>query len=222
MSAIKPAAVVGLSLAAGLLAAGGAAAHPHVFADSRMEVVGDTAGTLVAVRNVWRMDELFSTSVVVDFDKNANGVLDDDELQAIGDTVKESIAEWGFYTFVRSGGKAVKMHPPAEIRALFQDGQLLMFFEMQAGEPIDLKTQGISVANFDETFYVAFAFEDEGSFELVDLPANCAKTIIEPDEDEAAQRWMASIATLGPDETVPANGADFANALATWVEVKCS
>ena len=187
-----------------------------------MEIVGDAAGKLASVRNIWRMDDLFSSSVVVDFDKNANGVLDDDELQAIGDTVKESIAEWDFYTFVTVAGKQVKMLPPESIRALFQDNKVLLFFEMKAGEPVDLKTQKLTVSSFDETFFVAFVFEDENSFQLVDTPASCKKEMIVPDEDEAAQQWMASIAGLGPDETVPADGVDYAKVLATRLEITCS
>lgn len=221
MSSIQRCLAAALCLAAVLQAVPRAQAHPHVFAEGRMEIVGDPSAKLAAVRNIWRMDDLFSSSVVLDFDKNANGVLDDDELQAVGDTVKESIAEWQFYTFVTSAGKPVKMLPPESIRALFQDNQILLFFEMKAGEPIDLKTQGVTVANFDETFYVAFDFPDETSFDLVDMPAGCTRKMTVPDEDEAAQQWMASIADLPADATVPATGNDFAEALATKVEVKC-
>lgn len=212
-----------LPLALAMLAAGAgsAGAHPHVFADANVEVVGDAARHLVSVRNIWRMDDLFSSGVVVDFDKNKNGALDDDELQEVGDTVRESIAEWSFYTFVRAGETVVKLQPPDAIRALFQEGQLILFFEMKAGEPIDLATQPITVANFDETFYVAFNVDADTGFSLVDLPATCRKAVTVPDEDEAAQQWMASIAGLPADETVPAGGADFAAALATRVEVTC-
>ena len=214
---------VALGLGIGLLEVGPVQAHPHVFADARMEIVGDAASKLVSVRNIWRMDELFSTSVVLDYDKNANGVLDDDELQAVGDTVKESIAEWNFYTFVRTtGGRLVKMQPPAEIRALYQDGQLLLFFEMKTDEPIDLKTQSLAVSNFDETFFVAFDFADEKSFDLVDMPATCKKTMVVPDEDEAAQQYTSSIASLGPDQTVPDDGVDYSQILATRIEIQCS
>lgn len=202
---------------------GPALAHPHVFADARMEIVGSADGTLASVRNIWRMDELFSTSVVLDYDKNRNGVLDDDELQAVGDTVKESIAEWRFYTFVRTaGGRLVAMQPPAEIRALYQEGQLLLFFEMKTAEPVDLKTGTLAVSNFDETFFVAFDFADEKSFDLVDMPPSCRKTMVVPDEDEAAQQYMSSIASLGPDQTVPDDGIDYSQILATRVEIQCS
>ncbi|WP_244487615.1 MULTISPECIES: DUF1007 family protein [unclassified Aureimonas] len=202
-------------------AAGSASAHPHVFAEARMEIVGDTAGKLTSIRNIWRMDELFSTSVVLDYDKNANGILDDDELQAVGDTVKESIAEWSFYTFVRADGKIVPLEAPADIRALYQDNQLLMFFEMKVKDPVDLKAQAVTVSNFDETFFVAFDFADDASFQLVDMPQSCTRAVVVPDEDEAAKEWMSSIASLGPDETVPADGVDYAQVLATRAEIKC-
>ncbi|KAB0680020.1 DUF1007 family protein [Aureimonas leprariae] len=215
-------AALGASLAAWLLAAatGTAEAHPHVFADARMEIVGDKAERVEAIRNIWRMDEMFSTSVVVDYDKNKNSILDDDELQAVADTVKESIAEYSFYTFVQKGGAPVKMKPPEEIRALFQDGQLLIFFEMKPEAPIDLKGGPITVAAFDETFFTAFQFADDG-FQLVDLAPSCKAAVTVPDEDEAAQQWMASIAALGPDQTVPEDGVNYAQVLATRAEIKC-
>ncbi len=198
-----------------------ASAHPHVFAQARMEIVGDKAGALAAVRNIWRMDELFSTSVVLDYDANKNGGLDETELQAVADTVKESIAEYSFYTFVqRVGGAPVKMAPPAEVRSLFQDGQLIVFFEMRPAEAIDLKAGPVTVANFDESFFTAFDFADDG-FQLVDMPSTCVRTVTVPDEDEAAGEWMASIAALGPDETVPEDGVNYAQVLATRAEIKC-
>ncbi|MBC8129980.1 MAG: DUF1007 family protein [Rhizobiaceae bacterium] len=218
---LRSAVAICLSFVAGLAASGEAEAHPHVFVEARMEIVGDAASKLVSVRNIWRMDELFSTSVVLDFDKNANSVLDDDELAAVGETVRTSIAEWDFYTFVRVGGQPVKMVAPDEIRTLYENGQLLLFFEMKAQTPIDMKIQTVSLSNFDETFFVAFTYEETDAFQLVDLPSTCTQGVTVPDEDEAAAQWMASIANLGPDEEVPDDGVDYSQLLATRVEVKC-
>ncbi|MFN3765982.1 MAG: DUF1007 family protein, partial [Aliihoeflea sp.] len=52
-------------LATGALAAGAApaAAHPHVFAEARLEIA--TEGENVqALRHVWRFDDLFSSTVI--------------------------------------------------------------------------------------------------------------------------------------------------------------
>lgn len=203
-------------------AATAALAHPHVFVEPHVEIVGDAAGLFTAIRNVWRMDELFSSSVVVDFDKNANGALDPEELDAVGETVRQSIAEWGFYTFAEIGSRDVKLGAPDKIHTLFEDGQLIFFFELPVTEPIDLTKQPVKVANFDESFFVAFDFKGAEDFQLVDLPGGCAKTIHVPDEDEAAKAWMNTIAGIGPDEEVPQDQANaYADILATRLEVSC-
>lgn len=211
-----------LGIGAVLLTGEAALAHPHVFAEAKVEIVGTPDRELAAIRNIWRMDELFSSSVIVDFDKNANGTLDEDELSEVGATVKESIAEWDFYTFVEAGGREVTMSPPDEILMLWEDNQLLMFFEMKAGEVVDLAKDKLTVSNFDETFFVAFDFADESDFQLVDMPNSCAKKFVVPDEDEAAKQWLASVATLAPDETIPDDGVNYSKVLATRLEVTCA
>jgi ABC-type uncharacterized transport system substrate-binding protein len=46
--------------------------HPHVFAEARLEVDVDPAGTVTALRHVWRFDDVFSSTVLVEFDKNGS------------------------------------------------------------------------------------------------------------------------------------------------------
>ena len=213
--------IAAASALAAMVASTAANAHPHVFAESRMEIVGTTDGHLKSIRNIWRMDELFSSAVLFDFDKNADGELDEAELAAVGATVKESIAEWGFYTFVEVAGRDMKMKAPDEIRTLYQDGQLLMFFEMEAEETIDLKATPATFSVFDDSFFVAFDYVDETAFELFDMPAGCAKAVHVPDPDAAAEEWMAGISMLQPDQAVPEDGVEWGNVLSTRVEVKC-
>ncbi|EAU42164.1 hypothetical protein FP2506_17064 [Fulvimarina pelagi HTCC2506] len=196
-------------------------AHPHVFVESNVEIVGDKTGRFTAIRNVWRMDELFSSSVVVDFDSNANGALDPAELDAVGETIRQSIVDWRYYTFAELGSRDVKFTDPDKVHAIFEEGQLILFFEMPVAEEIDLRTQPIKVSNFDESFFVAFDFKDVDAFKLIGLPDGCRKALDVPDEDEAAQEWMDSIASLGPDEEVGEEGGQFADVMATRLEVSC-
>ena len=125
------------------------------------------------------------------------------ELDEVGRTVKDSIAEWDFYTSIESGSRHVKMTPPTDIRALWSDNQLLLFFEMVPAEPVDLLKDKLTVANFDESFYTAFDFKNADDFPLIDMPKNCVKTFIVPDEDAAAKEWTDKMAGLGPDEAIP-------------------
>ncbi|WP_182084997.1 DUF1007 family protein [Aureimonas sp. ME7] len=207
------------------LSAGGAlpaSAHPHVFSESRMEIVGTPDGMLSSVRNIWRFDELFSSSVVVDFDKNGNGTLDDDEIHAVSETVRQSIAEWEFYTFVTIGGKDIKLTPPGEIRGLFEKGQLILFFEMKPAEPVDLKASDVTFSVYDESYFVAFDFADENSFQLLDMPTTCKKTFTQPNPDEDAADWMNSVSMLKPGQSIPEDGVNFSQLLATRIDVRCA
>ena len=215
--------IAGAAMAAVAMVFGGPAlAHPHVFAQANVEIVGGPDGHLVSVRNIWRMDELFSSSVLVDFDRNANGVLDDEELDAVGQTVKDSIAEWNFYTYVTVDERKARMAPPDKIRTLWDDGQILMFFEMKADEPIDLAKHKIVVTNFDETFFVAFDFNGADDFQFVDMPKACTKRFVVPDEDAAARQWIDQVAKLGSDEEIPEDGINYSQILAARLEVSCA
>jgi len=47
------------------LAPTAAFAHPHIFVEARLEVVAGKDGSVEELRNVWRFDEVFSSSVVL-------------------------------------------------------------------------------------------------------------------------------------------------------------
>lgn len=209
-------------VAAILLSAAPASAHPHVFVDSRMEIVGAADGTLRAVRNIWRFDELFSSSVLVDFDADGDGTLDPDEVAKVAETVRQSIREWDFYTFVTVAGRDVPFAPPPAIRGLWDEGVLTLFFEMAPAEPVDLKPAPVTFTVYDESYFVAFEFIDESRFQLLDLPAACTKSLTQPDPDRSAEEWMAQVSMLKPDQTLPADGVNFAQVLAPHLDVRCA
>ena len=211
------------ALVALLLASVPALAHPHVFADARMEIVGDGHGHLAEIRNSWSMDELFSSSVIPDFDKNANGKLDKDELKAVGEQIRSSIAEWSFYTAVSSGARDIAMDPPSLLNATYdaQAGKLDLDFVMKPKKPVDLTKEKVTFAVYDKSYFVAFDFPDETRFILKKLPASCRKKFVVPSPDEAASRWMNSVASFGMDQAIPADGVNFSQVLATRLELDC-
>ena len=71
--------------------------------DANLEIVRNGAGEVTELRNVWRFDELFSTTVVMDYDANGNNVLEPEELAEVSKTVTKSISEEEFFTEVRLG-----------------------------------------------------------------------------------------------------------------------
>ncbi|MCB1419843.1 MAG: DUF1007 family protein, partial [Notoacmeibacter sp.] len=94
-------ATAGLALAAGLFATPPAVeAHPHIWAEARLELA-ITDGKLTGLRHVWRFDDIFSSTVLLEFDKNADNKLDEAELAEVGNTVRGSIAEYDYFQLVQ-------------------------------------------------------------------------------------------------------------------------
>jgi ABC-type uncharacterized transport system substrate-binding protein len=193
-------------------------AHPHIFAEARLEVVAGQDGTVSELRNVWRFDEMFSASVVMDFDKNSNAELDPDELAEVGKTVLESLEEFSYYTTITEDGKTVKVGKPDAINVDYKDGQLLMFFTVKPGEVMPLKGK-LTFGVYDPTMYAAMDFaSDDDLVAIGDKFAACTRTVIRPDPDEVLAQNQDSLTEAFFND--PA-GTDMSKLFATRLEMTC-
>jgi ABC-type uncharacterized transport system substrate-binding protein len=198
--------------------AGPAGAHPHVFAEARLDVVLSAySASVTALRHLWRFDELFSSTVLMEFDKNSDLKLDDEELKEVGDTIFSSLAEYDYFQLVTVNGKDVKMKAPAQIMANFDDGQLIILFESEPEAPIKLSGT-IDFGVYDPTFYTAIDFTEDANMAVADLPAACSRQVIRPDPDTAiAQNQKTLTDAFFNDPT----GTDFSKIFATKLELTC-
>lgn len=199
---------------------GTANAHPHVFIEANLEVVRNDKGEATEIRHVWRFDEFFSSSLLLDFDANGNGKLDESELQEIAGITRQSIAEYNFYTEVRNGETVGNFYEP-EPYIVDQDGShLLIIMSLELEKPMAMGAEGFKIAVSDPTYYVAVDLQDEGSVLVSGNDKGCRYEIVRPDFDklyaEDAQR-LADLFAAGPDDEVEASD-DYL----TWVEFKCS
>lgn len=195
-----------------------AMAHPHIFAEARLEVVADEGGFVRELRNVWRFDEVFSSSVIVDFDKNSNMTLDPEELSEVGKTVRTSLADYGYYTNLSEGGKPIKVVAPDEIHVDFQDGQLLMFFAVTPAEPMALKGK-LTFGVYDPSLYTAIDFATDNDLVTIGDGFNaCQSVVIRPNPDEVLKQNQANLTeAFFSDPT----GTNMSKLFATRLEVTC-
>ncbi len=195
-----------------------AIAHPHIFAEARLEIVSDEKNEISELRNVWRFDELFSSSVVLDFDKNANAQLDPEELAEVGKTVLDSLQEYDYYTTIFDNGKNVKVQKPAEIHADYKDGQLLLFFSVKPAEPIALKGK-MSFGVYDPSMYTAMDFPTDGDLALIGDKVNaCEHKVVRPDPDEVLAQNQGSLTDAFFNDPT---GTDMSKMFATRMELTC-
>jgi ABC-type uncharacterized transport system substrate-binding protein len=204
-----------VSAAAILFLATPAFAHPHVFADARLEVLIDPEGTVKSLRHVWRFDEFFSSTVLVQFDKNKDLKLEKTELEAVATTVHHSLADYNYFQLVTQSGKDVAMQAPDHLVADFRDNRLLILFETHPQEKLKLAGK-TDFGIYDPTFYSAIDFHTDADIVVEGLPADCAKKVIRPDPDQAiAQNQKTLTDAFFNDPT------DLSKIFATKLEITC-
>jgi ABC-type uncharacterized transport system substrate-binding protein len=194
-----------------------ALAHPHVFAEARLEVVVNPDRTVKSLRHLWRFDDVFSSTVLMEFDQNADLKLDEAELQEVANTVHSSIAEYKFFQMVTADGKDVEMTPPPGLIVNFEDGQFIILFESTPKEPLKLAGK-INFGVYDPTFYTAIEFTDDDKMSVVSMPDDCSRKVVRPDPDEALAQNQASLTEAFFND--PA-GTDMSKIFATKLELTC-
>ncbi|MBL0371741.1 DUF1007 family protein [Rhizobium sp. KVB221] len=194
-----------------------AAAHPHVFADARLEIVANDDAQITELHNIWRFDEVFSSSVLMDFDKNANLKLDPPELEEIGKTVLTSLEEFGYYTTLTDNGKPVKVAKPDRINVDYKDGQLLMFFAIKPAQPMNLKGK-LTFGIYDPTLYASIDFPSDKDVVLMGAFGACKSAIVRPDPDEVIAENKSSLTDAFFNDPT---GTDMSKLFATRAEVTC-
>ncbi|WP_053999959.1 DUF1007 family protein [Ahrensia marina] len=207
--------LTGTMFVAGLPAA--ANAHPHVFAQARMELKSTPQGTIEELRHVWRFDELFTATVMIEFDMDESGDLNDEELDVVANTVSSSIADFNYFQNIEVNDQDIGFKKVTEMAISVEDGQLLILFSTVPAEEVALK-DAPKIGVFDPTFYTAIEFYSEDDMVLIDAPKGCSRTMVVPDPDEAIEQNQQSLTEAFYDTTEN----DMSKILATRMEVTCS
>jgi len=194
-----------------------AVAHPHVFVDAQMEVVVNEEGKFTELRHVWRFDELFSATLILDFDKNGNAKLDKDEIEEITDIVQESIAEYDFYTALRSGTDVINFYEPEKINAYMENDQMIMFLSIEPEFPHDFKKAPLRISASDTSYYVAFEFSERNVI-LKGETGSCNTNVTVPDFDAL---YASNSETLTEAYFENPENPGLGDEFFSWAEVSC-
>jgi len=192
-----------------------ARAHPHILAEARFDVLVDSDGVVTGLKHLWRFDELFSSTVIVEFDKDGDWKLGEAELQAVSQTIFQSLAEFDYFQVVTVDGTDRKMSPPAELLAYFEDQQLIVLFETAPRDRLQLKGT-VSFGIYDPTFYTAIEFLEDEYMATEGLSAACRRTVVRPDPDEAIAENQETLT-----EAFFTDPTDYSKIFATRLEVVC-
>ncbi len=99
-----------VAAAALVLCAAPLAAHPHMFLESRAEIV-TRGGSLSGVWLEWKLDTFFSADLIHGYDLNRDGIFDAAETRALEQGAFANLRHYHYFTFIRVG--TVRTNPSA-------------------------------------------------------------------------------------------------------------
>ena len=206
------------ALAAPLAVPAPALAHPHIFAEARLEIVAGADGTVQELRNVWRFDEVFSSSVILDFDKNGDLKLDPHELAELGETIRTSLADYHYFSTVTLDGAQIGIKKPDVFHTTMQDKQLMLIFAVKPEKPVPLKGK-LTFGIYDPTMYTAIDFPTDKDLVLKGAGfEKCQHKVVRPDPDYVISQNSASLTDAFFNDPT---GTDMTKLFATRMEVTC-
>jgi ABC-type uncharacterized transport system substrate-binding protein len=206
------------SLAAGLLASGGAAAHPHVFVDAHLEIVFDRSGRVTALRHIWQFDRDFSQMATLNLDRNNDGKLTQDELDPLAQINMDSLKEYDYFTYLLAGGRKLAFAPPQEYFLNFHAERLTLYYTLPLKTPQAIYSGKFEV--YDPEYFVAFTFDPKTAVKLDGAPAGCTAHYQPPHELDS--RTMGILAQIPIEQhDLPADLLSAAAALANVIDLKC-
>ncbi|MEA1916107.1 MAG: DUF1007 family protein [Campylobacterota bacterium] len=130
-------------------------AHPHTFIDvfPTVKLSGDDGAK---INFKWKMDEMASSMLIMDFDKNADATLDKDEVSFVYTSYFKPLDEYSYFTLFKVNGveKPLKIE---NFNATIENNQLVYSFD------IDIKNHNskIELMFFDKEMFVAMILEKE-------------------------------------------------------------
>jgi ABC-type uncharacterized transport system substrate-binding protein len=198
-----------------------ALAHPHVWATVRSAIVFGPDHRIVGIRHAWTFDEFYTAMAVQGLDTDKDGVYSKEELQPLAKVNVESLKEFDYFTFLRSGkdGKPLPLKEPTDYWVDYDKSLLTLHFTLPLETQLEVGAEELAVDVYDPSFFVAFAFATDSPMKLTGSPGQgCTATIQKPDaeaEAEAKALSEAFFSQLGP-------GSNFGSQFAQTAIVKCA
>jgi ABC-type uncharacterized transport system substrate-binding protein len=198
-----------IAVGAAVLPAGPAAAHPHIFVDTGVELLHDAEGRLTALRVHWTYDELFSLLLLEDLglDDDYDGVLTEAETEALQGFDMHWPEGFEGDVYVTADGDPVALLPPETgPAALRENGMLTSTHTRRLARPLDGAAEAVVVSVYDPTFYTAYSILPA---EVSTDAPGCDTAVFTPDLDAAYAQLEAALAELGAVVDDPFEAVDF-------------
>lgn len=204
----------------GLLAAGPALAHPHVWVDTQVEIILNDANQATGVRIGWTYDNLYSLYIIGDMglDPDWDGELTaEEEARLSGFDMKW---EPGFTgdIYVLLGEKELRLSGPQDWTARYIDGRITSTHLRLFG-PAAVGAGPLIIQAYDPGYYVAYTIPFDP---VLTGGSGCTADVYTPDLDAADRELQEALQEFTPDVDLEMQFPAVGQAFAEEVRVTCA
>ncbi|WP_417814450.1 DUF1007 family protein [Thalassospira alkalitolerans] len=135
-------------------------AHPHVWIDADAQMVFEN-DKITAITIHWLFDDLFSMTLIDEFDENHDLRFFDQENTAVHDNAFVALADVSWLTHLRTNEKLVSFKGAKDFKADITDDRRVSYdFTLMLNEPLDPTKDNIALSVYDAEFYIDVAFTE--------------------------------------------------------------
>jgi ABC-type uncharacterized transport system substrate-binding protein len=142
-------------------------AHPHVFIDNRIGVVFNEKG-LEGFNYEWTFDEMFSSTIIQEFDLNADGKFNEDEIKEVEKGAFSNLKEYDYFTEIEVNGKQFEIKGINNFYAEIDSGVMIYEFFIPCEVVAASDNQEVKIAVFDPTYFVQVLLTPKEPFCFID------------------------------------------------------
>lgn len=197
-----------------LLTPAPALAHPHIFIDTRYEVILNDRNEATALRIGWTYDDLYALLIFGDLalDPDGDGVLTPEEETRLNGFDMKWIEGFEGDTYVLMDGQPLAISGPRDWTASWADGKLSSTHIRDLVTPVPVAEVPLVIQAYDPGYYVAHVILPPA---VVTGGTGCMAQVFEADLDAADTALQEALAEYAPGADVegqfPAVGAKFSD-----------
>lgn len=196
--------------------------HPHSWVDLRMTVEADEQGRIVALRQYWLLDPMYSRIIsgrdpgfAPRPERGGSGDPDAATLGSAADEILENLSEYDYFTEMRHGDEPVAIGKVSDHELVNAGHRLELSFTVELAEPLAPGERPFRYAVYDPTYYIELLHDEHDIIDLRGGLADCATTI---DPPGPSREKLAKAAALDRNEEA---GDELSRHFAEWVTIDC-
>jgi ABC-type uncharacterized transport system substrate-binding protein len=164
-------------------------AHPHIFIEGKASFTFNKEG-LTSINVKWMFDEMFSTMILTDYDKNKDKKFSADEIKKIQDESFSNLKEYQYFTFIRVNKKTFKVETVTDFNVSMSGGNMVYSFSVPCHVKAVADNKEIILAYFDESYYIDLSFSENNPVSFYNNESFITKFEIKENDDYSPMENM--------------------------------